>query len=77
MSNLHEICRVCTLFQDALAFKFSIDLLKGLRSYVGFKLRVWFPQIFSAPSGETMRQIPKRLDVQERARGPRLGFIQK
>jgi len=37
----------------------------------GFKLRgSGFPQIFSAPSGETVRQTPNVLEVQERARGP-------
>ena len=30
----HKICRVCTTFQDALAVKISLDLLKGLRSGV-------------------------------------------
>jgi len=45
-----NICRVCTLFQDALGVKISLDLLKELWSYGGFKLRVsGFPQIFSAP----------------------------
>ena len=29
-----------------------------------------FPQIFSAPSGETMRQTPNVSEVQKRARGP-------
>jgi len=29
-----------------------------------------YPQIFSASSGETVRQTPKVLEVQERARGP-------
>jgi len=29
---------VCTLFQAALAVKISLDLLKGLRSYMDFKL---------------------------------------
>jgi len=38
-----------------------LDLLKGLWSYGGFKLRgSGCPQIFSASSGETMRQTPKR-----------------
>jgi len=37
-------------FQDALAVKISLDLLKGLWSYGGFKLTgSWLPQIFSAP----------------------------
>jgi len=48
--NIYEICRVSTTFQGALAIKIWVDLLKGLRSYGGFKLRgTGFPQIFSAP----------------------------
>jgi len=40
---------VCTPFQDALAVKISLDLLKGLWSYGGFKLMgSGYPQIFSA-----------------------------
>ena len=46
----HKICRVCTAFQDALGVKIWLDLLKGLQSYGGFKLRgSFFSQIFSAP----------------------------
>ena len=37
LRKFHKICRVCTLFQDALAVKISLDLLKGLWSYGGFK----------------------------------------
>jgi len=45
-----KICRVCTRFQDSLAVKNSLDLLKGLWSYGGFKLTgSGYPQIFSAP----------------------------
>jgi len=48
--DFHKICRVCTSFQDALGVTILLDLLKGLWSYWGFKLRVsGFPQIFSAP----------------------------
>jgi len=48
--NFHEICRVCTSFQGALGVKIWLDLLKGLWSYGGFKLRGSdFPQNFSAP----------------------------
>jgi len=37
-------------FQDALAVKIWLDLLEGLWSYEGFKLRgSGYPQIFSAP----------------------------
>ena len=52
LRDFHKICRVCTSFQfqDALAVKISLDSLKGLWSYGGFKLRgSGFPQIFSAP----------------------------
>ena len=63
--------RVYNPFQDALAVKISLDLLKGLWSYGGFKLTVsGYPEIFSAaPSGETIRPTPtpKSLEVQERA----------
>ena len=42
--------RVYTPFQDALAVKISLDLLKGLGSYGVFKLtESGYPQIFSAP----------------------------
>jgi len=71
-SDFHKICRVCTPFQDVLAVKILFDLLNGLWSYGGFKLtESGYPQIFSPPpSGETMSQTPKVLDVQEHARGP-------
>jgi len=48
--NICEICRVSTTFQDALAIKIWVDLLKRLRSCGGFKSRgTGFPRIFSAP----------------------------
>ena len=50
LRDFHKICRVCTSFQDALGVKIWLDLLKGLWSNGGFKLRgSGFPQIFSAP----------------------------
>ena len=50
LRDFHKICRVCTSFQDALDVQIWLDLLKGLWSYWGFKLRgSGFPQIFSAP----------------------------
>ena len=50
LRDFHKICRVCTSFQHALGVKMWLDLLKGLWSYGGFKLRVsGFHQIFSAP----------------------------
>jgi len=50
LCDFHKICRLCTVFQDALAVKILLDLLKGLWSYGGFKL-TWSgqPLIFSAP----------------------------
>ena len=49
-------------------------LLEGLWSYGGFKLRgsgtLDTPKFSAPPSGETMRQTPTVLEVQERGRGP-------
>jgi len=36
LRDFHKICRICTPFQDALAVKISLHLLKELRSYGGF-----------------------------------------
>jgi len=48
--DFHKICSFCTPFQDALGVKIWLDLLEGLWSYGGFKLRrSGFPKIFSAP----------------------------
>jgi len=61
LHDFYKICIICTPFKDALAIKVSLDLLKGLWSYGGFNLtESGYPQIFSAPSGETMRQTSKR-----------------
>jgi len=54
--NLQSLCP----FQAALAVRISLNLLKGLWSYEGFKLTgSGYFHIFSAPSGETVRQTPK------------------
>jgi len=46
LQNLQSLYPV----SGALAVKISLDLLKGLWSYVGFKLTgSGYPQIFSAP----------------------------
>ena len=37
LCDFHEICRVCTPFQDMLTMRIGMDVLKGLRSYGGFK----------------------------------------
>ena len=71
LRDFHKICRVCSPFHAALGIKISLGLLKGLRSYGGFKLTGLVIPKFSVPlSGETMRQTPKSFEVQERARGP-------
>ena len=50
LRDFHKICRVHTPFQDTLAVKIWLDLLEGLWSYGGFKLRgSGFAQIFSVP----------------------------
>jgi len=50
LHDFQKICRICTSLQDALGVKIWLDLLEGLWSYGGFKLRgSGFPQIFSAP----------------------------
>jgi len=47
LRDFHTICRVCIPFQDALAVKIWLDLLEGLWSHGGFKLRgSGFHQIF-------------------------------
>ena len=58
LCDFHKICRICSTFQDALAVKVSLNLLKGLWSYGHFNLTgSGYPKI---SSGETMRQTPKR-----------------
>ena len=48
-------------FQDALDIKIWLDLLLGLWSYGGFKLRgLVSPKFSASPSDETMHQTPKR-----------------
>ena len=50
LHNFYEICSVRSTFRDVLAIKIWMDLLKGLQSYGGFKLRQsGFSQIFRAP----------------------------
>ena len=55
-------------FQDALAVKISLDLLKALWSYEGFKLTGSGYPKFSAPLvAKLCIRPPKVLEVQERA----------
>jgi len=60
--DFHNICSVCTSFQDALGVKILLDVLEGLWSYGGFKLRVsGYPQIFSAPYGRNYASDPQTI----------------
>ena len=50
LHDFYKICRICTLFKDALAIKVSLDLLKGLWSYGGFNLTGFgYPPNFQCP----------------------------
>jgi len=63
--NSHQICKICTPFQDALAVRISLYLLNGLWNYGGFKLTgSGYPQIFSAPlAAKLCVKPPKVLEV--------------
>jgi len=49
LRNFYEICSICSAFQNAIAVKIWMDLLKGLRSYGGFQLRGRVSPKFLAP----------------------------
>ena len=38
LRDFYKICRICISFQDALGVRISLDLLKRLWSYGGFKI---------------------------------------
>jgi len=60
LGDFRKICRVCASCKVTLGVKIWLDLLEGLWSYGGFKLRGLVSPKFSAPPiGETMRQTPK------------------
>jgi len=71
LCDFHSICRVYTTFQDALSVKIWLDLLEGLWSYVGFKLRVSGSPNFQRPLAAKLCVRPRKVfEEQERARGP-------
>jgi len=72
LRDFHRICRVYTPFQNALAAKIWLDLLEGLWSYVGFKLRPGLvpPDFQCSLVAKLCVRAPKVLEVQERAQGP-------
>jgi len=71
LHDFHKISRVCTAFQVALAVKKLVRFARGVIKLWGFKSRGMVSPKFSVtPSGETMRETPKVLEVQERARSP-------
>ena len=57
--DFHKICSVSTPFQDALAVKMPLDLLKGngVMGVLSSQVLV-IPKFSTPPSGETMRQTP-------------------
>jgi len=60
LCDFHQICKFCTKFQDAL----DVGFTQRVMELWVFKLTgSGYPQIFSAPSDETMRQTPKVLEV--------------
>jgi len=59
LRDFHKICSFSPVSGCVFSFKIWLDLLEGLCSYGGFKLRgSGFPK-FSVPPSETMRQTPK------------------
>jgi len=55
LCDFYEICSIRCSFQDAIVAKIWMDLLKGLLSYWGFKLRgLGSPKFLMPPSGESM-----------------------
>ena len=61
LRNFHKIRRVCILFQDALGVKIWLDLLEGLWSYGGFKLRgSGFPPNFQRPLAAKLCVEPQK-----------------
>ena len=67
LCDFYKICRICSSFQDALAVKVSLILLKGLWSYGRFNL----PPNFQCPlAAKLCVRPPNVLEVKQRARGP-------
>ena len=61
LRDFHKISRVCTPFQDTLAVKISLDLLKGLWSHGGFKLTMsGYHPIFSTPLRQNYASDPQK-----------------
>jgi len=71
LRDFYKIRRVFTTFHGVVAVKISLDLLKRLWSYGGFKLTGLVIPKFSAPlAAKVCVRPPKVLEVQERAQGP-------
>jgi len=60
--DFYKICSICNSFQDALAVKISMDMLRGFR-VMGFSPN------FQRPLAAKLHRTPKRFEVQELARG--------
>jgi len=68
LRDFQQICRICTSFQDTLAVKTWMDLLKGYRAYGVLSWRTGFPQMFSAPYRRNYASDPS--DPQEFSLSP-------
>jgi len=60
LCDFHKICRVCTLFQDALAVKIWLDLLEELWSNGGFNLRGLVSPNFQRPLAAKLCVRPQK-----------------
>ena len=60
LGDFHKICSVCTSFQGTLGVKILLDLLKGLWSYGGFKLRDLVAPKFSVPLAAKLCVRPQK-----------------
>ena len=71
LRDFHKTCRVCTPFQVRWVLKLGWICSRGY-GVMGVLSSggLFTPKFAVPPSGDTMGQAPKDLEVQERARGP-------
>jgi len=60
LRHFDKICRFCTSFRFALAVKIWLDLIEGLWSYGGFKLRVFGSPNFQCPLAADLCVTPQK-----------------
>ena len=68
MRFFHDICSIYSSFQDAIAIKIYMDLLKKLRNDMGFHLGGRSPKFQRPLAAKLCVRSPNVLEVQERAR---------